>query len=158
MIKERDHPFGLWRLQGPGGEETVKVTGALASNHGEIVHQWCLDGQGVALRSAWDVKEHRQRQIGAHSAGVFSAGQHLGGVRFPAGNVGESAGDGRILRDYFREHYGETGRRVKIRRGPEAKMCARSSYARKTPSVTCGTVAPVPFAKTLVYAQLKRFS
>ena len=89
--------------------KTVKVTGALASNHGEIVHQWCLDGQGVALRSAWDVKEHRQRQIGAHSAGVFSAGQHLGGVRFPAGNVGESAGDGRILRDYFREHYGETG-------------------------------------------------
>ena len=58
MIKERDHPFGLWRLQGPGGEETVKVTGALASNHGEIVHQWCLDGQGVALRSAWDVKEN----------------------------------------------------------------------------------------------------
>lgn len=27
VIKERDHPFGLWRLQGPGGEETVKVTG-----------------------------------------------------------------------------------------------------------------------------------
>ena len=56
VIKERDHPFGLWRLQGPGGEETVKVTGALASNHGEIVHQWCTDEQGVALRSAQDVK------------------------------------------------------------------------------------------------------
>lgn len=101
VIKERDHPFGLWRLQGPGGEETVKVTGALASNHGEIVHQWCLDGQGVALRSARREREHRQRQIGAHSAGVFSAGQHLGGVRFPAGNVGESAGDGRIFARLF---------------------------------------------------------
>ena len=46
-------------------------------------------------------REHRQRQIGAHSAGVFSAGQHLGGVRFPAGNVGESAGDGRIFARLF---------------------------------------------------------
>lgn len=65
-------------------------------------------GRCAAFRTGRE-REHRQRQIGAHSAGVFSAGQHLGGVRFPAGNVGESAGDGRILRDYFREHYGETG-------------------------------------------------
>ncbi|GAA3897113.1 LysR substrate-binding domain-containing protein [Gibbsiella dentisursi] len=57
VIKERDLAFGVWRLQGPSGEETVKVTGALASNHGEIVHQWCLQGQGVALRSFWDVKD-----------------------------------------------------------------------------------------------------
>lgn len=27
-------------------------------NHGEIVHQWCLDGQGIALRSWWDVSEN----------------------------------------------------------------------------------------------------
>ncbi len=30
----------------------------MASNHGEIVHQWCLDGQGIALRSYWDVKDN----------------------------------------------------------------------------------------------------
>lgn len=58
VIKERDHPFGLWRLQGPAGEEAVKVTGRLASNHGEMVHQWCLDGRGIALRSLWDVKDN----------------------------------------------------------------------------------------------------
>lgn len=59
VIKERDHPFGLWSLQGPdGGEYALKVTGALASNHGEIVHQWCLDGMGIALRSWWDVQEN----------------------------------------------------------------------------------------------------
>lgn len=57
VIKERDMPFGLWRLQGPNGEQSVKVTGELASNHGEIVHQWCVDGQGIALRSMWDVRE-----------------------------------------------------------------------------------------------------
>nr|WP_245362855.1 LysR substrate-binding domain-containing protein [Pseudomonas sp. BP8] len=56
-IKERDHPFGLWHLQGPDGEESVRVTGSLSSNHGEVVHQWCLDGRGVLLRSWWDVQD-----------------------------------------------------------------------------------------------------
>ncbi|MGO0629151.1 LysR substrate-binding domain-containing protein [Pseudomonas sp. SAR267] len=57
VIKERDHPFGLWHLEGPAGEETVRVTGALSSNHGEVVHQWCLDGRGIVLRSWWDVHD-----------------------------------------------------------------------------------------------------
>ncbi|HHE5696920.1 TPA: LysR substrate-binding domain-containing protein [Citrobacter amalonaticus] len=55
VIKERDHPFGIWQLQNKEGEHVIKVTGPLSSNHGEIVHQWCLDGQGIALRSWWDV-------------------------------------------------------------------------------------------------------
>jgi len=55
-IKERDHPFGVWRLSGPAGDETVKVTGPLSSNHGEAVHGWALDGKGIMLRSLWDVK------------------------------------------------------------------------------------------------------
>ena len=55
VIKERDHPFGVWHLQGPEGEEQVKVTGSLSSNHGEVVHQWCIDGRGILLRSWWDV-------------------------------------------------------------------------------------------------------
>lgn len=55
VIKERDHPFGIWQLRNKEGEHAIKVTGALSSNHGEIVHQWCLDGQGIALRSWWDV-------------------------------------------------------------------------------------------------------
>ncbi|WP_085674174.1 MULTISPECIES: LysR substrate-binding domain-containing protein [unclassified Pseudomonas] len=57
VIKERDHPFGLWHLEGPAGEESVRVTGALSSNHGEVVHQWCLDGRGIVLRSWWDVHD-----------------------------------------------------------------------------------------------------
>ncbi|AGE94294.1 LysR family transcriptional regulator [Citrobacter farmeri] len=55
VIKERDHPFGIWQLQNKEGEHVIKVNGPLSSNHGEIVHQWCLDGQGIALRSWWDV-------------------------------------------------------------------------------------------------------
>ncbi|MBP2302879.1 LysR substrate-binding domain-containing protein [Azospirillum picis] len=56
VIKERDHPFGVWRLTGPDGEVPVRVTGPLASNHGEIVHQWAMAGRGIMLRSLWDVR------------------------------------------------------------------------------------------------------
>ncbi|MDQ7771595.1 LysR substrate-binding domain-containing protein, partial [Serratia nevei] len=110
VIKERDHPFGLWRLQGPGGEETVKVTGALASNHGEIVHQWCLDGQGVALRSAWDVKENIDSGRLVHILPEYLQPANIWAVY-----VSRLATSAKVrvtvefLRDYFREHYGETG-------------------------------------------------
>ena len=57
VIKERDHPFGVWQLHSKEGQHAIKVTGPLSSNH-EIVHQWCLDGQGIALRSWWDVREN----------------------------------------------------------------------------------------------------
>ncbi|MER2546878.1 LysR substrate-binding domain-containing protein [Klebsiella pneumoniae] len=58
VIKERDHPFGVWQLHSKEGQHAIKVTGPLSSNHSEIVHQWCLDGQGIALRSWWDVREN----------------------------------------------------------------------------------------------------
>ncbi|WP_282362424.1 LysR substrate-binding domain-containing protein [Pseudomonas sp. PS01300] len=57
VIKERDHPFGVWQLQGPQGEQSVRVTGGLSTNHGEVAHQWCLDGRGILLRSYWDVHD-----------------------------------------------------------------------------------------------------
>ena len=58
IIKERDHPFGLWRLRSGAEEESVKVRGSLSSNHGEIVVQWAVQGHGVILRSIWDVAHH----------------------------------------------------------------------------------------------------
>ncbi|WP_237387749.1 LysR substrate-binding domain-containing protein [Xenorhabdus sp. Sc-CR9] len=58
VIKERDHPFGIWQLQSSAGYQSVKVTGPMSSNHGEIIHQWCLDGNGITLRSYWDVREN----------------------------------------------------------------------------------------------------
>ncbi len=53
--RERDLPFGVWRLMGPHGIENVKVNGHLSTNNGEIVHQWALDGHGIILRSTWHV-------------------------------------------------------------------------------------------------------
>jgi LysR family transcriptional activator of dmlA len=107
VIKERDHPFGLWRLQGPGGEEHLKVTGALSSNHGEIVHQWCLEGQGIALRSFWDVKENI-----ASGRLVQLLPEYTQPANVWAVYVSRLATSAKIrvtvefLRNYFQRHYG----------------------------------------------------
>ncbi|GAB3626805.1 LysR family transcriptional regulator [Pandoraea terrae] len=55
-IKERDHPFGVWRLQQRGETVSIKVTGPLSTNHGEVAVQWALDGRGIVLRSIWNVR------------------------------------------------------------------------------------------------------
>jgi LysR family transcriptional activator of dmlA len=55
-IKERDHPFGLWRLHVRGEPTSIKVTGPLSTNHGEVAVQWALAGRGIVLRSLWDVR------------------------------------------------------------------------------------------------------
>ena len=55
VIRERDQDAGRWKLSGPQGLETVRVAGPLATNNGELVHQWGIDGHGIILRSIWDV-------------------------------------------------------------------------------------------------------
>lgn len=55
VIKERDHPFGVWRLKNGATTASVKVTGPLSTNHGEVAMEWCVDGRGILLRSLWDV-------------------------------------------------------------------------------------------------------
>ncbi|WP_175526072.1 LysR substrate-binding domain-containing protein [Paracidovorax konjaci] len=55
VIKERDHPFGVWRLRSGAVDETVKVRGPLSANNGEMAVQWAADGRGIVLRSLWDV-------------------------------------------------------------------------------------------------------
>lgn len=59
VIKERDHPFGVWRVRegqrATTPESVVKVTGPLSTNNGEIAVQWAVDGRGIVLRSLWDV-------------------------------------------------------------------------------------------------------
>ncbi|MDR3580494.1 MAG: LysR family transcriptional regulator [Oryzomonas sp.] len=55
VIRERDQSFGVWKLEGTKGMESVRVKGPLSCNNGEVVHQWVLDGHGIALRSIWDV-------------------------------------------------------------------------------------------------------
>lgn len=57
LFRDREQTFGVWRLEGPGGPESVKVTGPLGSNHSDAVRNWALDGQGIILLSGWDVAD-----------------------------------------------------------------------------------------------------
>ncbi|RGE39842.1 LysR family transcriptional regulator [Comamonas testosteroni] len=56
VIKERDHPFGVWKLRAGAEERSLKVTGPLSTNNGEMAVQWAVDGHGIVLRSIWDVQ------------------------------------------------------------------------------------------------------
>ncbi|HWW71425.1 MAG TPA: LysR substrate-binding domain-containing protein [Duganella sp.] len=60
-IKERDLPFGVWRLRGAEEEGVVKVNGPLSTNHGEIALQWAVAGAGIVLRSRWDAQTYLDR-------------------------------------------------------------------------------------------------
>jgi LysR family transcriptional activator of dmlA len=55
LFRGRDQPFGVWRLKGPGGVESIKVSGRAGSNHGDIIRNWALDGYGIIMLSDWDV-------------------------------------------------------------------------------------------------------
>ena len=55
LYRERHQTFGVWRLTGPHGAESVKVVGPMGSNHSDIVRNWALDGRGITLLAGWDV-------------------------------------------------------------------------------------------------------
>lgn len=57
LYRERDQPFGIWRLTGPRGIESIKVTSRFSSNHSDVVKGWSIDGKGICLLSVWDVAQ-----------------------------------------------------------------------------------------------------
>ena len=57
LYRERHQTFGVWRLQGPHGVESIKVTGPIGSNHSDVVGNWALDGHGIILLAGWDVAD-----------------------------------------------------------------------------------------------------
>jgi DNA-binding transcriptional LysR family regulator len=44
-----------WTVQGPDGPITLRVSGNMDSNSGEALRDWCLAGQGLALKSLWEI-------------------------------------------------------------------------------------------------------
>jgi LysR family transcriptional regulator, transcriptional activator for dmlA len=58
QVRESDTPSGTWLLSKEGERkpaQAIKIKGALVSNSGELVRDWCLAGRGIMLRSLWDV-------------------------------------------------------------------------------------------------------
>ena len=46
-----------WALSDGRSEEAVTVSGRLCSDNGDVLHSWCLAGQGISLRETWDIHE-----------------------------------------------------------------------------------------------------
>ncbi len=58
IVRERDHPVGIWALSCKDVITNVKVDGSLITNNGEIALAWSLAGHGIVLRSLWDTRRH----------------------------------------------------------------------------------------------------
>lgn len=56
--RQNDDAYGVWKFLVDGQTDIVKVHGALSSNDGDIVQGWALDGQGIVIRSEWDVTKY----------------------------------------------------------------------------------------------------
>lgn len=58
FIREADETFGTWHFSNGAEAETVKVRSNLSTNDGNSALSWALDGQGILIRSQWDVARH----------------------------------------------------------------------------------------------------
>ena len=56
--RQNDEAYGIWRFTRNEQNEVMKVQGALASNDGDIVLGWALDGHGILIRSEWDLAKY----------------------------------------------------------------------------------------------------
>jgi len=55
LLRESDEIYGSWHFSSGTKQVTVKVRGSLSANDGECATAWALDGQGIVVRSEWDV-------------------------------------------------------------------------------------------------------
>lgn len=53
-IRENDEDVTLWRFHGPR-EEIVRINPVLSSNDGAVIREWALAGQGIVIRSEWNI-------------------------------------------------------------------------------------------------------
>ena len=105
-IKERDHPLGTWRLHGRHGEEAVRVSGALSTNHGEIALRWAEEGAGIVLRSQWDARPYLQSGALVQLLPEYTQPANVWAV-YPQRLAG--SGRVRVCVDFLRQHLAQTG-------------------------------------------------
>ncbi|WP_072803230.1 LysR family transcriptional regulator [Rhodococcoides yunnanense] len=55
VLRQDEGDFALWRFGREGDETSVRVSGSLISNDGDVTTQWCVDGHGLLMRSMWHV-------------------------------------------------------------------------------------------------------
>ncbi len=58
-LRENDEDVTLWRFSHQQeGNATIRVEAAMSTNDGEVLKEWALAGQGLAVRSQWDLAAH----------------------------------------------------------------------------------------------------
>lgn len=55
LLQQADGSTHAWRFRGEHEVITQRVVGRLATDNGELIHDWALAGLGLALKSRWDV-------------------------------------------------------------------------------------------------------
>jgi len=99
--RERDQIFGVWRLEGPNGGESVKVTGPLASNDSDVVRRWGLDGLGIMLRTEYDIADSVRAGELVHVLAQYRQPADVWAVT--TARLAQSAKI-RVCVEFFREH------------------------------------------------------
>ena len=64
FIREGDETFGTWHLRNGAETESIKVRANLSTNDGTSALGWALDGQGILVRSQWEIaKSLREKKL-----------------------------------------------------------------------------------------------
>jgi DNA-binding transcriptional LysR family regulator len=61
VTSTEDGVADTWSFSEKGKPVTVKVSGNLQCNDGEVLTRWAISGEGLAWRSAWEVSEEVKR-------------------------------------------------------------------------------------------------
>ncbi|MEQ3624745.1 MAG: LysR family transcriptional regulator [Celeribacter sp.] len=59
VLRQEHDIYDIWRFDDRDGENpSARVAGGLSTNDGEMAREWMLEGQGIMLRSEWDIARH----------------------------------------------------------------------------------------------------
>lgn len=59
VLRQEHDIYEVWRFDDHGHESpSARVKGRLSTNDGEMAREWMLGGQGIMLRSEWDIARH----------------------------------------------------------------------------------------------------
>jgi DNA-binding transcriptional LysR family regulator len=56
-LRENNEDVSLWKFVRGKASRHVRISPVLVSNDGDIVRQWAIHGQGIIVRSEWDVAD-----------------------------------------------------------------------------------------------------
>ncbi|WP_319782946.1 LysR substrate-binding domain-containing protein [Oceanisphaera sp. IT1-181] len=60
-IRERNQAPASWKVSRAGEVLTVSPNSRLSVNNGDVAKQWCVNGEGILLRSLWSVQHELEQ-------------------------------------------------------------------------------------------------